>query len=92
MVSRSPGGAGAPGGEARVAENGGMLLFMLRWALFLLATLAGGQVPPSPADLNRVVAGTVAPDFELPSAADGNVKLSSLRGQIVVLVFYRGYW
>ena len=69
-----------------------MLLFMLRWALFLLATLAGGQVPPSPADLNRVVAGTVAPDFELPSAAGGNVKLSSLRGQTVVLVFYRGYW
>jgi len=34
----------------------------------------------------------MAPDFELPSAAGGTLKLSSLRGKIVVLVFYRGYW
>lgn len=65
---------------------------MFKWAVFLLATLAGGQVAPSPADLNRVVAGSMAPDFELPSAAGGNLRLSSLRGKNVVLVFYRGYW
>ena len=61
-------------------------------AVFLLAALAGGQVAPSPSDLNRVAVGTVAPDFELPSAAGGNLKFSSLRGRNVVLVFYRGYW
>ena len=65
---------------------------MLRWVTFLLATLAGGQVALSPTDLNRVVAGSMAPDFDLPSAAGGNLRLSSLRGKVVVLVFYRGYW
>ncbi len=65
---------------------------MLRSAVFLLAGLAGSQVAPAPADLNRVVAGMVAPDFELPSASGGSLRLSSLRGKNVVLVFYRGYW
>jgi len=69
-----------------------MLLGMMRAAVFLLATLAGGQVAPAPADLNRVIAGTLAPDFELPSASGGRLRLSSLRGKNVVLVFYRGYW
>lgn len=32
--------------------------------------------------------GDVAPDFELPSSKGGKVKLSSLRGQQVVLYFY----
>jgi peroxiredoxin len=43
-------------------------------------------------DLNRVSLGSVAPDFELPSPSGGKLKLSSLRGKTVVLVFYRGYW
>jgi len=65
---------------------------MLRSAVLLVGALAGGQVAPSPSDLNRVVVGTMAPDFELPSAAGGNLRLSSLRGKNVVLIFYRGYW
>lgn len=69
-----------------------MLVGMLGSAVFLLAALAGGQVAPAPTDLNRVAVGTVAPDFELPSASGGNLRLSSLRGKNVVLVFYRGYW
>lgn len=69
-----------------------MLFNMLRWGMFLLAILAWGQGSPPTTDLNRVVAGSMAPDFDLPSAAGGNLKLSSLRGKIVVLVFYRGYW
>lgn len=69
-----------------------MLFNMLRWGMFLLAILAGGQAAPPPTDLGRVVAGSMAPDFELPSAAGGNLKLSNLRGKNVVLVFYRGYW
>jgi cytochrome oxidase Cu insertion factor (SCO1/SenC/PrrC family) len=65
---------------------------MMRWALLLLTAVACAQNPLPPADLNRVVPGTVAPDFELPSAEGRNVKLSTLRGKTVVLVFYRGYW
>jgi hypothetical protein len=36
--------------------------------------------------------GEEALDFELPSASGGKLRLSSLRGKEVVLVFYRGYW
>jgi hypothetical protein len=45
-----------------------------------------------PYDLDRVVSGTQAPDFELPRPGGDPLKLSSLRGRNVVLVFYRGYW
>ena len=65
---------------------------MVTWAFAVLALLLSGQAPPSATDLNRVVVGSMAPDFELPSAAGGILKLSSLRGKNVVLVFYRGYW
>ena len=61
-------------------------------ALLLLASLASPQAALSPTDVDRVSVGMVAPDFELPSAAGGTLKLSSLRGKTVVLVFYRGYW
>jgi cytochrome oxidase Cu insertion factor (SCO1/SenC/PrrC family) len=61
-------------------------------ALLLLAAVGWSQTGPSPTDLKRVVPGVVAPDFELPSSAGGTLKLSSLRGKNVVLVFYRGYW
>jgi hypothetical protein len=36
--------------------------------------------------------GTVAPDFALRDQADHEVRLSSLRGHPVVLLFYRGFW
>jgi len=65
---------------------------MLRSAVLLVAALASGQVGLSPSDLNRVAVGTIAPDFELPSASGGSLKFSNLRGKNVVLVFYRGYW
>ncbi len=60
--------------------------------LLLTAVLCLGQGQPPVTDLNRVAVGSVAPDFELPSAAGGNLRLSSTRGKVVVLVFYRGYW
>jgi hypothetical protein len=60
--------------------------------LFLLGVLAWAQAPPAATDLNRVSVGSVAPDFELSSSSGGKLKLSSLRGRNVVLVFYRGYW
>jgi cytochrome oxidase Cu insertion factor (SCO1/SenC/PrrC family) len=65
---------------------------MIAWALFLLAALASPQPALSPTDLDRVAVGNVAPDFELPSAAGGTLRLGALRGKTVVLVFYRGYW
>ena len=65
---------------------------MTRLALLLFAAIGLAQRPLPPTDLNRVVPGTLAPDFELPSAEGGKLKLSSLRGKNVVLVFYRGYW
>ncbi len=58
----------------------------------LAVGLAYAQAPQSPSDLNRITPGVVAPDFELPSSRGGKLKLSSLRGKNVVLVFYRGYW
>jgi hypothetical protein len=36
--------------------------------------------------------GAVAPDFSLRDQADHEVRLSSLRGHPVVLLFYRGFW
>lgn len=65
---------------------------MMHLALLLLAAIGWAQTPSSPTDLNRVVPGSMAPDFELPSAEGGKLKLSGLRGKNVVLVFYRGYW
>ena len=42
-------------------------------------------------DLNRVVVGTIAPDFALEDMNKKIVRLSDFRGkQSVVLVFYRG--
>ena len=37
-------------------------------------------------------AGAEAPDFELPSTPDQNVRLSEFRGQPVILVFYPEDW
>jgi cytochrome oxidase Cu insertion factor (SCO1/SenC/PrrC family) len=65
---------------------------MWRLGLFFLAVFAWAQAPLPPSDLNRVVPGVAAPDFELVSSAGGKLKLSSLRGKNVVLVFYRGEW
>ncbi|MCP5111028.1 MAG: redoxin domain-containing protein [bacterium] len=46
----------------------------------------------SPADLDRIQAGQLAPDFTLPTAEGKAVTLSGLRDKDVVLVFYRGHW
>ncbi len=45
-----------------------------------------------PTDLNRIVAGTPAPDFTLPTGDGRALTLSQFRGRNVVLVFYRGHW
>jgi hypothetical protein len=46
----------------------------------------------SPYDLERIVAGKMAPDFRLQDQ-DGKVhQLSQYQGKNVVLVMYRGWW
>lgn len=45
------------------------------------------MAPPSP-----LPAGTLAPDFLLPSTPDQRVSLKELRGRPVVLAFYPADW
>ena len=41
---------------------------------------------------NRLEVGQAAPDFRLPSHLGGEVQLSRLRGQNVVIAFYPMAW
>lgn len=56
------------------------------------AALAGLSASDGPADLERVAVGTVAPAFEIPNGDNRPISLGSLRGQRVVVIFYRGQW
>ncbi len=69
-------------------EMGGLFLLCCVFPLLV----AGQQVAVPAADLDRVQIGSSAPDFQLPSASGEALRLSSLRGKNVVLVFYRGHW
>jgi cytochrome oxidase Cu insertion factor (SCO1/SenC/PrrC family) len=65
-----------------------------RTAVFLgvvLAAALGAGAQDRIAPL-RVHAGEPAPDFALPAAGGGQLRLASLRGHAVLLDFYRGYW
>ena len=70
-----------------------LLVLILPQFSFAQETLGPVDGPTSsPYDLNRVVAGGMAPDFRLQDQ-DGKVhQLSKYRGKNVVLVMYRGYW
>lgn len=57
----------------------------LGWHLFV----ASYRLPPA---MHAPAVGTVAPDFELNDQRGVAVRLSSLRGHNVVLLFYRGFW
>ncbi len=48
--------------------------------------------PPNPTPTTILPAGTVAPDFVLPSTPDQRVSLKELRGRPVVLAFYPADW
>ena len=41
--------------------------------------------------LRTIVAGDLAPDFELPSLTDGSVRLSDYRGRKVVLFMWASW-
>jgi cytochrome oxidase Cu insertion factor (SCO1/SenC/PrrC family) len=60
-------------------------------AVITLGPKDGLDLPP--ADLDRVKAGSLAPDFTLESKDGHAVTLSDFRGKKnVILVFYRGHW
>lgn len=78
--------------------HGGRVPLMLLGLLLALPAI-GAQLGPKdgaelPAtDLERVRAGTIAPDFTLESSDGATISLSDAKGQQhVVLVFYRGRW
>ena len=57
----------------------------------VLGPADGHELPPT--DIDRVLAGQMAPDFSATSLSDGVVTLSQFRGEKnVVLFFYRGHW
>ncbi|MBT8338131.1 MAG: redoxin domain-containing protein [Gemmatimonadetes bacterium] len=55
-----------------------------------LGPVDGSDLPA--VDTGRVAVGDIAPDFTLESREGEPVTLSELRGQRVLLVFYRGHW
>jgi peroxiredoxin len=56
----------------------------------MLSSLAASQVLPRPQIASAE--GKPAPGFTLKDQQGRDFRLSSLRGQRVVLIFYRGYW
>lgn len=60
------------------------------FALSAMAATPRASAPPY-LPLN-VHVGDKAPDFALPSASGGVVKLSQFAGHNVLLNFYEGYW
>ncbi|PYV98908.1 MAG: hypothetical protein DMG86_15265 [Acidobacteria bacterium] len=67
----------------RSASNGILILF-------LLSVSAASQVLPRPQITSA--AGKQVPNFTLKDQNGKDFRLSSLRGQRVLLMFYRGYW
>lgn len=66
-----------------------MLLGLLGSAGFFGFVLVGTKMIPPPAD---VKAGQTVPEFTLPNQDGKEVKLSSLKGKRVILIFTRGFW
>jgi hypothetical protein len=60
-------------------------------AVGLLAFVARSASAPPYLPLH-VQVGEKAPDFALPSATGGTVRLSQFAGHNVLLDFYEGYW
>lgn len=78
-------GLGGCGGEEAMMEEADAVEEVV------LGPADGMELPAT--DLERVVAGDMAPDFTAMSLAGEPVTLSQFRGQKnVVLMFYRGHW
>lgn len=63
--------------------------------LALVLAMAGsstGQDRPLPPPQVSSAVGERDPDFALPDQEGRTLRLSSLRGKRILLIFYRGYW
>jgi hypothetical protein len=80
----------SPGGRGRILAP---LLGVVNLAVsvFLLSHIFVDSYRLPPAARAPAV-GTAAPDFELMDDRGTMLRLSSLRGRNVVLLFYRGFW
>lgn len=62
-------------------------------AIGFLAVATLGATPKAPPYLPlNVHVGQKAPDFALPAAGGGMIRLSQFQGHNVLLDFYEGYW
>jgi cytochrome oxidase Cu insertion factor (SCO1/SenC/PrrC family) len=65
----------------------------LAFALVMTMTFSAGCVQAAEEGADRgPEIGSEAPDFTLEAVGGGEVTLSELRGQPVVMVFFRGAW
>jgi hypothetical protein len=72
--------------QARFVIRSAVLLSLL---LLLAACDGGGEQPRASTAANRTLTeGDPAPDFQLPSAEDGSVRLSDYRGEKPVLLYF----
>lgn len=76
--------------RGRVLGTLGVVFSLLIAGLFCAYVFVLSYRMPEPAVASLTL--NAAPDFTLRDARGGEVQLSALRGQRVVLVFYRGYW
>ena len=63
-------------------------LLLVTRCIGLLCAIAMVLVLPRPATAGEAAVGQLAPDFALPAAVGGNVRLSEHRGEVVVLTFW----
>jgi cytochrome oxidase Cu insertion factor (SCO1/SenC/PrrC family) len=61
-------------------------------ALLTLVATGAAQVHRLPKPQIESAAGQLAPDFTLLDQSGNEFRVSSLRGNRVLLIFYRGYW
>jgi cytochrome oxidase Cu insertion factor (SCO1/SenC/PrrC family) len=66
--------------------------FMTCFSVLVLLAVGAAQVHRSPKPQIESAAGLPAPDFTLQDQSRKAFRLSTLRGNPVLLIFYRGYW
>ncbi len=81
----------APRGNTDDTEEPDVAAAAEEAAPMVLGPVDGHDLPP--ADLERVLAGSPAPDFTALSSTGEPITLSDYRGEKdVILFFYRGHW
>jgi cytochrome oxidase Cu insertion factor (SCO1/SenC/PrrC family) len=62
------------------------------FAVLTFLAVGAAQVHRLPKPQIDSSAGQLAPDFSLQDQSGNRFRLSSIRGNRVLLIFYRGYW